>query len=434
MESKNTILQELAQISQGIANISNRNVYSVPAGYFDNLPAQVLAKVNAGNVAAGSTSPMPYSVPDGYFDGLAGNIMAKIKTQAAPQSSEIFFDAPVKEAFLPQGLPTPYSVPQGYFNSLSTEVISKIKIQHISSNEDINSEAFLPYINMPYAVPQGYFDNLAGKVMAKIKAQNTEVYKEAEDVAFLLKTIGRQMPYGLPQGYFEGLAGNVITKINAAQNAEIFEEVDEASPLLNTIGKQMPYSVPLGYFDGLAGNITTKIKAQQNREVFEELEQIAPLLNTIGKQMPYRVPQGYFNTLVTTINAQTTTVEVEVEETGAKIITMNAGSKTGWVKWAAAACAAVLIGVGGFFYNRQQPAVTTGEKSVSVEKMLASVSAGDINDYLNSQPSTGAEAQPTSLEDQVPDVQTDIDETSTQDIQQYLQDNSGPDEKKGKDI
>jgi len=337
METKNTILQEVAQISQDVANIGNHNVYTAPAGYFDNLPAQVLAKVTAGNVAVGQVTPMPYNVPDGYFDGLAGNIMAKIKAQGAQQKNDIFFDAVIETQF-PQGLPVPYSVPQGYFADLADKVIAKIKIQHNTVEADLASDAFFPLINAPYTVPQGYFNSLAGTVLAKIKAQ-------------------------------------------------------------------------------------------QNNEVFAELEQIAPLLNTISRQMPYSVPQGYFEEF---------TVNTTVEETEAKVITMNTHSRRRWVTWAAAACVAVLAGIGAFLYNNHSAVgggvTADSNKTINVDQAIASVSTSDISDYLNSQPSTGAEVQPTSLEDDVPDVQTDIDETSTQDIQQYLKDNSEPDEKQGKDI
>ena len=384
MESKTTILQELSQISQAVANINNRNVYSVPAGYFNNLPAQVLAKLTVS--AAQANQPAPYSVPEGYFDGLAGSIMAKIKQQTAQQNiGGVFFEDAVASSIVPPGLPTPYSVPQGYFNSLAGNVVAKIATQQNNSevSGELNSVADLPFIPMPYTVPQGYFDGLAGNVMAAITAQQNSV---------------------------EG-----INELNGV--AEL--------PFI-----PMPYTVPQGYFDGLAGNVMAVIKAQEaqlaGNEFFEELQQLAPLLNTIGKQMPYSVPQGYF---------QQFSVNVTVaEKTEAKVITMNVRSRSRWVNYAAAACIAVLLGVGGFLFNRGTKTPVIADPNANVEQALASITSDEINDYLNSQPSTGAEASPTSLEDQVPDVQTDIDATSTQDIQQYLKENSEPDEKRGKDI
>jgi len=295
METKANILNELEQISQAVATIGNRNVYSVPDGYFNNLPAEMLVKVQMLNVQA---NPMPYSVPDGYFDGLAGSIMDKIRLKKTIQ--------PVVE-----------------------------------SNEDLEEDTLPRFIPHPYTVPVGYFDSLAGNVMAKINAQQIQH----------------------------------------------------------------------------AGN-----------EVFEELEALAPLLNSITKQMPYSVPAGYFEQFTVKVN--------EEVKPAAKVVSINS-SRRRFITYFAAACVAVLLGIGAYFFVPHQsakPGPTGQQSQLDVQRELASLSDADINEYLNNQPSTGSEALPSSLEEQAPEIQPVIDNTSTEEIQQYLKENSGPDEKRGKDI
>src|SRR5438128_661809 len=122
MEKRENILQELEQISQAVATISNRNVYTVPAGYFNNLAEEVLAKVQLVPLQA---LPMPFSVPSGYFDNLAGNIMDKIKALKKSKQDLGTFEESEQPALL--------------LNTISKQ--------------------------MPYNVPAGYFDNLAGNIM-----------------------------------------------------------------------------------------------------------------------------------------------------------------------------------------------------------------------------------------------------------------------------
>ncbi len=295
METKANILNELEQISQAVATIGNRNVYSVPDGYFNNLPAEMLVKVQMLNAQA---KPMPYSVPDGYFDSLAGSIMDKIRLKKTTQTV-------------------------------------------VENDDNLNEDIIPRFVPTPYAVPAGYFESLAGNVMAKINVQQIQH----------------------------------------------------------------------------AGN-----------EVFEELEALAPLLNSISKQMPYSVPAGYFEQFTVKVNE-------EVKPT-AKVISINS-SRSRFITYFAAACVAVLLGIGAYFFVPRQPANTTAtgqQPQLDVQRELASLSDADINEYLNNQPSTGTEALPSSLEDQAPEIQPVIDNTSTEEIQQYLKENSGPDEKRGKDI
>ena len=69
MENRNTILQELENISEVVASINNTNMYTVPANYFDTLSIEILAKIKTQTLLSEANNN-PYSIPTGYFNGL----------------------------------------------------------------------------------------------------------------------------------------------------------------------------------------------------------------------------------------------------------------------------------------------------------------------------------------------------------------------------
>ncbi len=272
-----------------------------------------------------------------------------------------------------------------------------------------------------YTVPAGYFDNLAEEVLAKVQLAPLQALP---------------MPFSVPAGYFDSLAGNIMDKIRAQEQAvpqsAVFEELQQLAPLFNTYGKKVPYSVPEGYFDNLAGNIIDKIKAQeqpvQHSEVFEELAQLSPLLNSISRQMPYSVPEGYFQQFSVNITVQA--------PQQAKVVSIKS-SRPKWVMYLAAACVTAVLGIGGYLFiqrNNVTPPVTASVNPADVDKALSGLSDDDINNYLDNQASNSPDVIPVPADDQGPDVQPTIENMSTEEIQQYLKENSGPDEKRTKDI
>ncbi len=216
MEKKENILQELQEISLVVATISNRNVYSVPAGYFDALADNVLADVQTLNQPA---VPAPYNVPGGYFDALASNILKRIKEEEGNKILQVHEE-------LEQIAPL--------LNSISKTA--------------------------PFNVPAGYFDGVAASTLNKLYNEATvsrqpEIFAELEQTAPLLNKINTALPYSVPSTYFEGITANVLDSIKAAeenigaQQSEVFEELEQLAPVLNTIAKTGPYKVPGGYFD-----------------------------------------------------------------------------------------------------------------------------------------------------------------------------------------
>ncbi|HWB24286.1 MAG TPA: hypothetical protein VG738_02350 [Chitinophagaceae bacterium] len=306
-----------------------------------------------------------------------------------------------------------YTVPEGYFDTLTDYALIKVQM------------AALQAMPMPFSVPQEYFTTLAGNVMAKIKGEGAGTGDKDNTAGLAIGSPG----YTVPEGYFNNLAGSVMAKIKALEVQKNSTGADIETDFLKGVG--MPYSAPpASYFNNLAGNVMAKIKAGETvhagNEVFEELAAIAPLLNNIGKAMPYTVPAGYFEQL---------DIKAPVEEKQeAKIISIKTGRSQKWYTYAVAACIAVLLGIGGYMFVPSRGDGEINPKTVDIKKALAGLSSDDINSYLDSQPSISPEAAPTSIEDQVPDVQTEIENTSTQEIQQYLKENSDPGENRGKPI
>jgi hypothetical protein len=82
MAQSNNILQELTQLGSPLAGFSRDEVYSVPKGYFEELPALVMMRIRTEGLNAkeeleaispllsGLKKEIPLEVPQGYFDSI----------------------------------------------------------------------------------------------------------------------------------------------------------------------------------------------------------------------------------------------------------------------------------------------------------------------------------------------------------------------------
>lgn len=120
MEKYNTILEELQAISPLVASIGNRNVFSVPNGYFETLPLTVLASITETEGTEKANRFSTASVPKGYFEDLAEQILARAKaTEVESAKEEISLLSPLLHGLNKQPLQT---VPTGYFEGLANQV------------------------------------------------------------------------------------------------------------------------------------------------------------------------------------------------------------------------------------------------------------------------------------------------------------------------
>ena len=147
MRDKIDILNELREAGAVILSTAdNRNYFSVPANYFDQLPENILTHIFIKSLP----KQVLYVVPEGYFDKFPGIILDKIKI------GENGFLSDIKEAYI-------------------------------------------------YAVPEGYFDNLAGDILKKVKKSTSDpVQQELEEIAPLLSRIPKTNVYSVPENYFAG--------------------------------------------------------------------------------------------------------------------------------------------------------------------------------------------------------------------------------------
>lgn len=144
MNNNNNILSELKTISPAVANIENKNVYSVPSYYFANLSEEIVRKVKANELLQQPISAS-YTVPENYFEQLPSAIMGKIE-----EDSEINFSKN-----------NPYSVPTNYFNTNSNSILEIITNENLSVTHELQEIA--PILNNisknnVYTVPENYFE------------------------------------------------------------------------------------------------------------------------------------------------------------------------------------------------------------------------------------------------------------------------------------
>ena len=141
MKNRNTILNELKDLESSLGNYNPQNIYTVPNGYFEGLPTQILNRIKAleasnakdelkylSSLLSNVSKELPYSVPAGFFQNLSEDVLTKISEQEDYLQRESFGQASKEEIRSLSPLlsslknKNPYSVPAGYFESLETKV------------------------------------------------------------------------------------------------------------------------------------------------------------------------------------------------------------------------------------------------------------------------------------------------------------------------
>ena len=137
MTNRNTILNELKDLESSLGNYNPQNIYTVPNGYFEGLPTQILNRIKAleatdvteelehlSPLLSNVSKEMPYAVPAGFFQNLSDAILQKVTKYTDHQTSgeEIGILSPLLSSLKNKN---PYSVPAGYFENIETGIEKK---------------------------------------------------------------------------------------------------------------------------------------------------------------------------------------------------------------------------------------------------------------------------------------------------------------------
>ncbi|HYC41006.1 MAG TPA: hypothetical protein VEB63_11030 [Chitinophagaceae bacterium] len=128
-------MPQSANILEQLKGIGSDQIFSVPAGYFENLAGELLKRVRALEAEDPSEelvhlSPflnslprsVPYAVPDGYFAGLQARASLLTRKFASAQE-ELEAISPILAGAKKE---VPFSVPEGYFEKLRPQIAPKV--------------------------------------------------------------------------------------------------------------------------------------------------------------------------------------------------------------------------------------------------------------------------------------------------------------------
>jgi hypothetical protein len=136
-------------------------------------------------------------------------------------------------------------------------------------------------------------------------------------------------------------------------------------------------------------------------------------LSSIPKTNVYTVPDNYFEAL---------SIPLAKQAAPAKVISMGRARK--WMNYAAAACVAVLLFGGGYFYlgKPRHATVVAAAPVVNVEEQISVLSDEEITNYLRANSNMSVYTNPGVDEYQSGniDVQNMLENVSDEEIQQYL--------------
>lgn len=247
---------------------------------------------------------------------------------------------------------------------------------------------------------------------------NKEILLELSKISPALTNISRNHVYSVPLNYFDGLAGNILDQIKD----------DVASQTLGAATN--PYTIPGNYFTLLPDAIMGKIQQEQLRsEVYDELAEVAPLLNTISRQMPYQVSPDYFKSF---------TIDKAVQKinnhTPGKII--NNGWFTRSYKFAAAAVIAGVLIVSTFLFAPETGTEHTSANytsSINIPAAVNKVSEADITEFLDNNAIIPEASASNLTSDNEVDFLEVLENTTEEDIKDYLKQYEGNNLLKGKD-
>jgi hypothetical protein len=183
MQGKENISEELRQVSGLVADISRKELFEVPTGYFEGFAGKVLELVRAGEAVelspalSGVRRLSVYTAPAGYFEDFAGKMLAHIHA-----TEEL---AGISSLLSGIGKKTPFSTPEGYFDR-APGFLSQITGSPMNTGSSagmVNENAVVDPVTLSpllaglkekavYQVPEGYFAGLADSILVKAGKQS----------------------------------------------------------------------------------------------------------------------------------------------------------------------------------------------------------------------------------------------------------------------
>lgn len=126
MPNRHHIINELNELQSTLGSLQPGNHYQAPAGYFDNLPQQILLRIKTTDaievaeelaqlspLLAAVSKKMPNAVPPAYFEELDPAIAYTIEQTSEEELDSI---SPLLSGLKKQ---TTFTVPDGYFDQLT---------------------------------------------------------------------------------------------------------------------------------------------------------------------------------------------------------------------------------------------------------------------------------------------------------------------------
>lgn len=174
MENRNTILQELEEISPVVAALGNVNPYKISPSYFETLPGEIINRIEAQQMALPFTDLVqknPFTTPPEYFESLSNHILNRVRALDASSPKE---ELELLSPLLVQIDKTPpFNRPGGFFEELPSDVLAGVHAIDFVNHALETLPLILNAVNREniYKVPDSYFINLPLQILKKVNQQ-----------------------------------------------------------------------------------------------------------------------------------------------------------------------------------------------------------------------------------------------------------------------
>jgi hypothetical protein len=300
--------------SSEVENTSKKSLQQVPPGYFDTLSDSILAKIKAAYPESPEEelqrlSPVLYSlkdknvfsVPDGYFGSFAKDVVERLKQQPTDTESaeeELHSLSPMLYALKGDNS---FSVPDGYFESFAGNVIERLKplaSAFESAEEELHQLSPMLYAlkgENVFSVPDGYFESFAENVADRLKQQPAKII-----------TMKKR------NSWWKYAAAAVVTGAIAVSSLEIFNSSQDMER-----GKsKLPYDVQASFQYKTEDDVNAGIAKLSDDDIIKYLEKNGNILDNeiltndidvseMPSQADYLNDENTLNTYLDKIAAET---------------------------------------------------------------------------------------------------------------------------------